>query len=107
MPRARILARALVEAIAGSAVNVYSVGTVADQLVWIPRAAAGEQTIRGNRTPANEGTLARAAGADGPLVLEAAVVSREEYAHLDIRRTLKALAYVPLRKDDSLAGMIE
>ncbi len=107
VPRARSVARALAEALPGCAVNVYTASSVGDVIEWTPRATVGERTIRGGRAPANQGTLAKALAHGAPIVLEAAALSREDYAHLDIRRTLRALAYLSLGKDGSPVGMIE
>ena len=41
------------------------------------------------------------------MVFEGGDLQREEYAHLDIRRTVTALAYVPLVLDEILFGAIE
>jgi transcriptional regulator with GAF, ATPase, and Fis domain len=40
-------------------------------------------------------------------VFEGSDLQREQYAHLDIRRTVTALAYVPLLVDEVLFGAIE
>ena len=107
IPRARIIARAVAESIAGSSVNIYTAGALAGEEVWIPRAWSGEQTVRGTSVPINTGTLAELAARQEPSVFTGSHLSREDYAHLDIRRTLRSLAYLPLVSDAGLVGVAE
>jgi GAF domain len=107
IPRARIIARAVAESIAGSSVNIYTAGALAGEEVWIPRAWSGEQTVRGSSVPINTGTLAELAARQEPLVFSGSHLSREDYAHLDIRRTLRSLAYLPLASGAGLVGVAE
>jgi len=107
IPRARIIARAAAESISGSSVNAYTAGSENGKSVWIPRAWSGEQTVRGNAAPADAGTLAELATRREALVFAGGDLSREDYAHLDIRRTLRALAYVPLQIGNALLGVLE
>jgi len=62
IPRARSIARAVAESLPGQSVNVYSAGSRDGEAVWIPRATAGEQTVRG-KSVGNTGTLREAAQA--------------------------------------------
>lgn len=107
IPRARIIARAVAESIAGSSVNIYTAGALAGEEVWIPRAWSGEQTVRGSSVPISTGTLAELAARQEPLVFSGSHLSREDYAHLDIRRTLRSLAYLPLVSGAGLVGVAE
>jgi len=106
-PRARSIAHAVSELIPGSAVNVYTAGTLGDDEVWIHRAWSGEQTVRGSTVPSNAGTLAEVAGKRKTLLFAGDALSREDYAHLDIRRTLHSLGYLPLESGDALVGILE
>jgi RND family efflux transporter MFP subunit len=107
IPRARIIARAAAESIPGSSVNIYTAGSLAGKEVWIPRAWSGEQTVRGSSVPIGIGTLAELAARREPLVFSGGDLSREDYAHLDIRRTLRSLAYLPLLSGADLVGVVE
>jgi RND family efflux transporter MFP subunit len=107
IPRARIIARAVAESVAGSSVNIYTAGTLAGAEVWIPRAWSGEQTVRGSSVPINTGTLAELAARQEPLIFSGSHLSREDYAHLDVRRTLNSLAYLPLVSGADLVGVVE
>ncbi len=42
-----------------------------------------------------------------PFLLPATALAREDYAHLDVRRSFQALGYVPIIRDDYLVGAIE
>jgi RND family efflux transporter MFP subunit len=107
IPRARIIARAVAESVAGCSVNIYTAGTLAGAEVWIPRAWSGEQTVRGSSVPINAGTLAELAARQEPVIFSGSHLSREDYAHLDIRRTLSSLAYLPLVSSADLVGVVE
>jgi len=107
IPRARIIARALAGSIAGCSVNIYTAGSRAGEAVWIPRAWSGEQTVRGSSVPINEGAMAELVARRETLLFSGADLSREDYAHLDIRRTLRSLAFLPLETGGELVGVAE
>ena len=52
-------------------------------------------------------TLARLAQTREPLLFAGTALAREHYAHLDVRRTIASLAYVPILLDEVLIGAIE
>ena len=87
--------------------NVYAVGVHDEQEVWLPRAWSGEQSVRAPRLPIDEGTLGEVARSREITVFDTAQLSREHYAHLDVRRTLRSLAYVPLKSKGERCGAIE
>ncbi len=105
IPRARVIARAVSESIAGSSVNIYTAGSLAGEDVWIPRARSGEQTVRGSSVPVSAASLAELTARRETLLFSGSDLSREDYAHLDIRRTLRSLAYLPLLSRDDLVGV--
>jgi RND family efflux transporter MFP subunit len=107
IPRARVIARAVAESIAGCSVNIYTAGSLAGEDVWIPRAWSGEQTVRGSSVPVSAGSLAELAAGRETLLFSGSDLSREDYAHLDIRRTLRSLAYLPLLRGSDLVGVVE
>jgi len=106
IPRARSVARAVAGSSPGCSVNVYTSGSLHGAEVWIPRAWSGEQTVRG-AIGAEVGTLAQLAASREPLLHAGSDLSREDYAHLDIRRTLRSLAYLPLTSGGELVGAVE
>jgi RND family efflux transporter MFP subunit len=107
IPRARRIAFAISQVFPGSSVNVYTSGSVGGDQLWIPRAWSGEQTARSAAIPIDRGTLGRLIADRAPMVFRGADLSREDYAHLDIRKTLRTLAYLPLEIDTVLAGVAE
>lgn len=107
MPRARILARFVVDRFLGAAVNVYVLSSLASEEVWLPKASLGEVSVYEGSVPADAGTLGELKAQQKPLLFSGKELQREGYAHLDIRRTLLSLAYLPLLKDGALVGAIE
>jgi len=106
-PRARRIARAVSEALPGTFVNIYTVGRFAGEEAWILRAWAGGESVRTEHVSLREGTLGELSAEQRVLLFSGADLSREDYAHLDIRRTLRSLAYVGLETDGAVSGAIE
>ena len=69
-------------------------GTVGD--------AAPDETV-----PLDAGMLGILAASSEPLLLAGETLVREQYAHLNVRKTLQSLAYLPLVVKDALIGAIE
>jgi RND family efflux transporter MFP subunit len=104
-PRAQVTAEQVAQLLPGAAVVVYIIEDL-DSPAWTRKATAGEVTV--SRTVEfTAGTLGAVAENKTLLVFEGRDLQREEYAHLDIRRTVTALAYVPLLVDKILFGVIE
>jgi RND family efflux transporter MFP subunit len=104
-PRAQVAAEQVAQLLPGTAVVVYIVEDL-DNPAWTPKAIAGEVTV-GTTMEFSAGTLGTVAERRALVVLEGVDLQREDYAHLDIRRTITSLAYVPLLLDDVLFGAIE
>lgn len=106
VPRARLTADEVAQLVPDSAVVVYA---VMDQknAAWTPKAAAGDITVGVREIEFHAGTLGAAAEAKSTQLFSGADLSREDYAHLDVRRTVTSLAYVPLLLDETFYGMIE
>jgi len=104
-PRAQVIADQIAQLLPGIAVVVY---VIEDQQnpAWTPKAIAGEITV-GNVTEFDSGTLGTVAANKTFMQFEGSDLQREEYRHLDIRRTVTALAYIPLVLDEILFGAIE
>ncbi|HZP62898.1 MAG TPA: efflux RND transporter periplasmic adaptor subunit [Terriglobales bacterium] len=103
--RADLTAGQIAELLPGTAVAVY---VVEDQEnpAWTAKAIAGEITVAGV-IEFDAGNLGLLAENKSPQVFDGAALLRENYAHLDVRRTVTSLAYVPLLIDDTLVGAIE
>ncbi len=87
----------------GAAVVVYRFDEAGDPR-WTSRASVGDV-----KAPAQceALTLAMVAEQRQPLLFSGDELVREHYAHLDVRRTVAALAYVPLMSGETLLGAIE
>ena len=107
IPRARICARTIAQAVAGSAVSVYLIGTLDGEEVWLPKASAGEVSVHAVSVPIDSGTLGELASSKKLLIYAGKELPRENYAHLDLRRTVSSLAYIPLLTDEGWVGAIE
>jgi RND family efflux transporter MFP subunit len=106
-PRARTCARTVAELIPGSAVSVYLVGSQYGEAVWLVKASTGEVSVHSAAVPLNAGTLGQLAASKSPLIFSGSDLPRENYAHLDSRKTVVSLAYLPLLKQSALVGAIE
>ena len=106
VPRARTIARHLSDLFPRSAVIVY---VIEDQESpsWHAKACIGEVALDQSEIALDSGTLSEVAAKRQTVQLEAASISRENYAHLDIRQSISSLSYIPLFYDDTLLGCIE
>jgi RND family efflux transporter MFP subunit len=106
-PRARRTARAIVEFLPGTAANVYLLGEQEGKGVWIPKASAGDVSVQASAVAANEGPLGNLRKQKSALIYSGEELQRETYSHLDIRKTLRSLACLPLMRGETLLGAIE
>jgi RND family efflux transporter MFP subunit len=110
-PRARITAQILADALPGSAVNVYAVAPLPEGDAWAVMASAGAAAPPEAAIPLQTGTLGILARDLKPLLFDGRSISREDYAHVNVRRTLRSLCYLPLTRslaeNDALIGTIE
>ncbi len=107
IPRARIIARTIADLLPGTAVNTYILLLLDGNQVWVPKATVGEVSLQAKSAPAGLGTLGELLARKKALLLSGQYLLRERYAHLDIRRTLLSLAYLPFFNADTLAGAVE
>jgi RND family efflux transporter MFP subunit len=105
-PRARVISAKVAELVPGAAVVVYVVEDQANP-EWKPKSILGDVKISHNKVEYYEGTLGELAKSREPFACEPSALTREDYAHLDIRRTVYSLAYIPLIAHEVLAGAIE
>jgi RND family efflux transporter MFP subunit len=104
-PRAQIVADAVSHLVPGGAVVVYVIDDH-ENPCWTPKATAGEITVA-KEMEFDTGTLGSVAQNRAFVTFEGGELRREDYAHLDIRRTVTSLAYFPLLIDGDLLGAIE
>jgi transcriptional regulator with GAF, ATPase, and Fis domain len=105
IPRAEVTAERVAELFPGAAVVVY---VIEDQEnpAWTARATVGEIIVAGV-TEFDAGPLGAVAQNKSLQVFDGSNLKREDYAHLDVRRTVVSLAYVPLLVTKTLVGAIE
>ncbi len=107
-PRARIIVEAVTDILSGTAATVYLLASADESQVWVPQASAGDVTVHGSSVAIDHGTLGIVAVKGEPLAFSGTELTREQYAHLNVRRTLHALAYIPFRnRAGELLGTIE
>jgi len=104
-PRAQVTAEQVAELLPGIAVVVYMIEDL-ENPAWTPKAIAGDVEV-GEVPKFEAGTLGTVAENKTLMVYESGDLQREDYAHLDVRRTIAALAYIPLLADEVLFGAIE
>ncbi len=104
-PRAQAVANTVSELLPDTVAVVY---VITDQETpnWTAKAVAGGITVP-ETVEFEAGTLGTVAEKRELLVFEGGALSREDYAHLDIRRDLIVLACVPLLVHETLVGAIE
>jgi RND family efflux transporter MFP subunit len=106
--RARILAGFASQLIPDSAVNVYTVASGGDGSYWVPRAIVGDATIHEQAIASDSGLLGDLLDSDGaPITKSAPKLQREDYPHIDARRTVRSISYVPLIHGENLVGAVE
>jgi len=103
--RAQVTAEQIAQLLSGTAVVVYIIEDL-DNPNWTCKAVAGDVSVAGT-IEFGAGTLGAVAERKALVVFEDGNLQREDYSHLDIRRTVSSLAYVPLLVDEVLFGAIE
>jgi RND family efflux transporter MFP subunit len=106
-PRARILAQTVVDLFPAATAIVYLLQKDEDGHFWSARATVGDGAEPDRRVEAASGTLGSLIQNPQRLLYEGRTLAREDYAHLNIRRTLRCLACVPLLATDEVVGAIE
>lgn len=105
--RSRTAAKAVAQAISGTAVNLYALVNENEGQVWRAVATAGDVSVNTVAIPVDSGTLGELFSQRSSLLISGRELPREQYGHLDIRRTILSLAYLPLVKEEELIGAIE
>ncbi len=103
--RARVIADRACELVPESAAVVYVIDDQ-DNPAWTAKASAGEIVVH-EKIDLDAGTLGTLAETKELQIFEGATLQREDYSHLDIRRTGISLAYAPLLSSEVLVGAIE
>jgi RND family efflux transporter MFP subunit len=107
VPRARVFAKYVAGLLSESAVSVYTLASNGHSSVWLPRATTGDAAIHDQAIPADSGILGSLTSDAPPILRSGAQLKREDYAHVDTRRTLLSLACIPLVHRKNLVGALE
>jgi transcriptional regulator with GAF, ATPase, and Fis domain len=76
-------------------------------VAWTLKAVVGEVSVDRGAIAVNSGTLGAVATGRVILRFTAEELTREDYAHLDVRQSFTALTYVPIMLDEHLLGCVE
>jgi transcriptional regulator with GAF, ATPase, and Fis domain len=106
VPRARLIAQQVAELAPGSGVVVYVLDRSGDP-VWVPKATAGEVAFEDPAIPLDSGTLGALSEKQEPVLFSGARLRREQYSHLNVRRTIVSLVGLPMLAGAQLVGAIE
>ena len=104
--RARVLVSFASQLIPDSAVNVYTVAADGEGTYWTPRAIVGDATIHEQAIASDSGLLGDLFDGDAQPITKSAP-QREDYPHIDARRTVRSISCVPLFHGEDLVGAIE
>ena len=106
--RARLIAVAVVDTIEGSACLVHRLFPGEEGASLLPVGLAGPVSI-GEEVLSTDSKLLLPlfAGRKEPLVYVGGEVPREEYAHVNVARSIASLAYMPFFKSGTVVGLIE
>ena len=107
VPRTRAVAKFVAELVSQSAVSVYTLGSDGSNTYWMPRATVGEATVHDQSILSDTGVLGSVLESAEPVLRTAPQLKREDYPHIDTRRTLRSLCYLPLVHNDNLVGALE
>jgi RND family efflux transporter MFP subunit len=106
--RARILASFASELVPDSAASVYTLGSEGGENFWTPRAIVGDATIHEQAIASDSGLLGDLFDGDAqPVTKSAPTLQREDYPHIDARRTVRSISYVPLIDGENVVGAVE
>jgi RND family efflux transporter MFP subunit len=105
--RARVLARFAAELTPDSAASVYTIASEGDDDFWVPRAIIGDVTIHDQAILSATGLLGSLFDDVEPITKSAPQLQREDYPHLDARRTVRSVNYIPLIQNDEMVGALE
>lgn len=106
-PRARAFAKFVAGLLPDCAVSVYTLASDGGSDFWMPRAIVGEAAIHDQAIRAGSGLLGSLLGESVPVLRTAPDLKREDYPHIDTRKTLLSLTCIPLIQGENLVGALE
>lgn len=105
-PRARLIAHQVAEMLPGAGVAVYAVEDQ-EAPAWSAKATEGEIEVASSVVAFDAGTLGAIHVKQAAHIFPGGDLPREEYSHLNLRRTLVSLTGVPLLLEGTMFGAIE
>src|SRR5947209_4974056 len=96
IPRSRIIVEQIAKLIPETAVILYLLEDSHGLAVWSHKAIKGTVALPSSFTPRDAGTLGQAWKRQAPVVFAGDGTAREQYQHLDVRRTVVSLGYFPI-----------
>lgn len=106
-PRARAFARFVASLLPDCAVSVYTLASDGNSNFWMPRAMVGDAAIHEEAISAESGLLGSLIDDSVAVLRSGSELRREDYPHIDTRKTLLSLACIPLIQGDNLIGALE
>jgi len=107
VPRARIFAKFVASLLPDAAVSVYTLASDGENNFWVSRAVVGDAILPDRQVPAKSGLLGKVYAESEPVLRQAGDLKREDYAHIDTRKTLLSLACLPIIRGQQLVGAVE
>lgn len=107
IPRAQIIVGYLSQSFADAAIVLYLLERSGNKTEWRQKAAKGSISLPKSLLPHDSGTLAKAWQKPEVQVFDGAALHREEYSHLDVRKTVTSLGYHPIVLHGAFIGTIE
>jgi RND family efflux transporter MFP subunit len=106
LPRAALIAEAVAASMPGAACVVYLLNEESPPS-FVVKGIAGDIDLAESAVAADAKPFQMLMEERAPVLVGSAALAREDYAHLHVRRSFSALAYVPIFVDDSVKGAIE
>jgi GAF domain-containing protein len=105
--RATLLADAISKALPGSACALYSLRSSAEVPCWTVLGVSDGITVVDPAIAATTRLFAPLLESADPIVYSAGDLAREDYAHIHVLRTIRSIGYLPLLREQELAGAFE
>lgn len=106
--RSRSIALAVIQLLPDSGCIIHRVSSFEGEPAFQPVGIAGELSLAANILPADLRLLAPLSSAPPTAVVySSGEFAREDYAHLNVSRSVSSLAYLPLLVQDQLVGALE
>jgi RND family efflux transporter MFP subunit len=105
--RAALLVDAICRALPGSACVLYSMQQLAEEAAWVAIGVSAEVSMADPTVPARAALFAPLRESPLPMVYSASDLSREDYGHIHVLRTIRSIGYLPLLRERERAGVFE